>query len=71
MSDGPWGIMDRNEFKRLYTDEIGLTLDEYNNAANEAIQERKLSGDCPKCGHRGEFIRMALCCPQHGVFGGC
>lgn len=26
---------------------------------------------CPKCGHAGDFIRMALCCPVHGVFGGC
>jgi len=26
---------------------------------------------CPRCGHAGDFIRMALCCPQHGVFGGC
>lgn len=25
---------------------------------------------CPKCGHRGTFIKMALCCPKHGVFGG-
>lgn len=26
---------------------------------------------CPKCGHAGEFVRMALCCPTHGAFGGC
>jgi hypothetical protein len=26
---------------------------------------------CPKCGHLGKFVRMALCCPTHGVFGGC
>ena len=25
---------------------------------------------CPKCGNPGEFIRMALCCPEHGFFGG-
>lgn len=25
---------------------------------------------CPKCGHAGTFIRMALCCPDHGAFGG-
>ncbi len=25
---------------------------------------------CPKCGCSGEFIRMALCCPTHGVFAG-
>lgn len=25
---------------------------------------------CPKCGDRGKFIRMALCCPKHGAFGG-
>jgi hypothetical protein len=26
---------------------------------------------CPKCGHEGKFIRMALVCPAHGMFGGC
>ena len=31
----------------------------------------KANGLCPKCGHRGEFIAMALCCPTHGMFGGC
>ena len=25
---------------------------------------------CPRCGHRGRFIRMALVCPTHGAFGG-
>ncbi len=25
---------------------------------------------CPKCGHAGDFVRMALTCPQHGMFGG-
>jgi hypothetical protein len=28
------------------------------------------NGTCPKCGHVGNFIRMALCCPTHGMFGG-
>ena len=28
-------------------------------------------GTCPTCGDRGSFIRMALTCPTHGVFGGC
>jgi hypothetical protein len=28
-------------------------------------------GTCPTCGDRGTFIRMALTCPTHGVFGGC
>lgn len=28
-------------------------------------------GTCPTCGDRGSFIRMALTCPAHGVFGGC
>lgn len=26
--------------------------------------------ECPKCWHRGKFIRMALVCPKHGVFAG-
>ncbi len=25
---------------------------------------------CPKCGHAGNFVRMALTCPEHGMFGG-
>lgn len=28
------------------------------------------SGHCPACGLRGEFVRTALCCPQHGAFAG-
>ncbi len=28
-------------------------------------------GGCPRCHHEGVFISMALCCPDHGVFGGC
>ncbi len=27
-------------------------------------------GGCPKCHHPGSFVRTALCCPTHGVFGG-
>ncbi len=26
---------------------------------------------CPKCGHEGNFVRLALTCPEHGAFGGC
>jgi len=25
---------------------------------------------CPQCGKEGKFIKMALVCPDHGVFGG-
>ena len=25
---------------------------------------------CPKCGKEGKWIRMAIVCPNHGVFGG-
>lgn len=25
---------------------------------------------CPKCGHEGNFVVMALVCPTHGAFGG-
>jgi hypothetical protein len=32
---------------------------------------KKLHDNCPKCGHRGNFIRMALVCPVHGVWAGC
>lgn len=31
----------------------------------------KYTSGCPRCGHEGEFVRMALTCPTHGVFGGC
>lgn len=26
---------------------------------------------CPKCGKSGQMIKMAIVCPQHGVYGGC
>lgn len=32
---------------------------------------KKKEEGCPKCGHLGNFVRMALCCPIHGMFGGC
>jgi hypothetical protein len=28
-------------------------------------------GTCPKCGNEGNFVQMALICPEHGAFGGC
>lgn len=31
---------------------------------------KQADGTCPRCGAAGEFIRMALCCPKHGAFGG-
>jgi len=34
------------------------------------IEPRAKPEGCPKCGHRGDFVRMALCCPEHGPFGG-
>ncbi len=45
-------------------------LKQYGKHNHENIN-KKLEDGCPKCGHPGEFIRMALCCPEHGVFGGC
>lgn len=33
-------------------------------------QPKIADGTCPQCGAPGEFIRMALCCPRHGAFGG-
>lgn len=30
-----------------------------------------LHDSCPKCGHRGRFVQMALVCPFHGVWAGC
>ncbi len=37
---------------------------------NVKVTEKETEG-CPKCGHLGDFVRMALCCPAHGIFGGC
>lgn len=34
------------------------------------LKEIKPPPGCPKCQHPGEFVRMALCCPTHGAFGG-
>lgn len=31
---------------------------------------RRADGRCPTCGVDGTFVRMALCCPQHGAFAG-
>jgi hypothetical protein len=28
----------------------------------------KSRGECPKCGHGGEWISLALSCPYHGVY---
>ncbi len=36
----------------------------------KARDESKPEGTCPKCGDVGRFVRMALCCPIHGMFGG-
>lgn len=33
--------------------------------------KKVLHDTCPKCGHRGNFILMALACPVHGVWAGC
>lgn len=30
----------------------------------------KSQGLCPSCGHSGEWINMALVCPEHGRFAG-
>lgn len=27
------------------------------------------AGVCPECGTKGDWIRLALCCPTHGAFG--
>jgi ribosomal protein S27AE len=35
----------------------------------EEVKREK--GTCPKCGHAGTWVRMALKCPEHGVFAGC
>lgn len=30
----------------------------------------KEQGLCPECGHKGEWIALALICPNHGKFAG-
>lgn len=39
--------------------------------APKAPKKKHIDGRCPKCGVHGQFIKMALCCPEHGPFGGC
>lgn len=36
----------------------------------ELDEEQTAEEGCPHCGHRGEFVNMALVCPDHGPFGG-
>lgn len=62
------GIFDLEKTDRIWlVDELGRMT--HYVEARPAIEKKK--GGCPKCGHLGDFIRMALTCPQHGFFAGC
>ena len=60
----------------MYSIPIRVTINEgysivENKRPPEAVRaERKREGVCPECAHRGEWIAMALICPQHGKFAG-
>lgn len=41
------------------------------NQENKEKTKKVIEDGCPKCGHPGDFVRMALCCPSHGFFAGC
>lgn len=50
---------------------IDLFSREWEKLSEETKKHKGEKGEsCPKCGHPGEFIKTALCCPEHGVFGG-
>lgn len=53
-----WATYGRNEY----------VLHPFGMIETEKTNEK---GTCPKCGHAGTWVRMALKCPEHGVFGGC
>ncbi len=38
---------------------------------SSCVFEDFIGGGCPKCHQRGIFIKMALCCPIHGMYAGC
>jgi hypothetical protein len=54
-----------NESFRLSTLEYQV-----NRALQKRVTYRGQKNVCPKCGDYGVFIRMALCCPTHGAWGG-
>lgn len=33
-------------------------------------EKRKIDGVCPECGHKGDWVNLALVCPEHGRFAG-
>ncbi len=49
-------------------DNYTTVLGSFSNCTFEALDDK---GRCPKCYQNGVFIKMALCCPTHGVFAGC
>ena len=57
---------------------LNTTTDQIIQNVKELSEQKLLSSEkveqkegCPKCGHPGSFIAMALCCPEHGMFVGC
>lgn len=42
----------------------------YKIAPYETLNDLTREGTCPKCGDEGRFIRTALVCNEHGLFGG-
>jgi hypothetical protein len=55
-----WDNGDRAEIPEHYVDVM-----------TETPTKARLHDNCPKCGHQGSWVRMALMCPTHGVWAGC
>lgn len=62
------GIFDLERSDRIWlVDELGRMT----HYVEAKVVVSSTKEGCPKCGHLGRFIRMALICPQHGFFAGC
>lgn len=62
------GIFDLERADRIWlVDELGRMT----HYVEAKVVMNKGKDGCPKCGNVGQFIRMALTCPQHGFFAGC
>jgi hypothetical protein len=71
----PSNIISRTplEFKHALTKNSAkqnVDIDPVTKALMASALKTHGKGCCPKCNNKGMFIKMALTCPQHGVFGG-
>ncbi len=66
------GVHDADDPSRIWlVDEYGYMSHSLEPITlGDAIKPKENDGSCPKCGERGSFIRMALVCTKHGMYGG-